>query len=298
MANYRDAKGKGDMSLLTEKYPKSKLTAEIYWQSGADAYNQKQYKQALDYFRKLVGEFPEAQQVGQAYYYMGESYFNLEQYKDAATTYKNFTANFPDNPNRVQALFRLGVSYFQTEDYGNAVIAFHDTVEADPNGPMARDAMANIPLCYKKMNQPAQAISAYEQFLQRFPNDPQRNKIFLDIGGLNEANKNYEAAVKSYEMIPAESDESFGATVAKAKLYRLMKLPNKELDAYEQLRAKTPLSNETRLSGLVTLAELYQEAGKVDSAIAVYEDIAKNSVNPEWKQAALDRARILRSESK
>ncbi len=298
MAHYREAKGKGDMASLTEKYPNSKLTADIYWQAGADAFNQKQYKQALEYFRKLVGEFPEAQQVGQAYYYMGESYFNLEQYKDAVTTYKNFTANFPQNPNRVQALFRLGVSYFQTEDYGNAVIAFHDAVEADPNGALARDAMANIPLCYKKMNQPSQAISAYEQFLQRFPNDPQRNKMFLDIGGLNEAAKSYDAAVKSYEMIPADSEESFGATVAEAKLYRVMKMPNKELEAYEQLRAKRPLSNETRLSGLVTLAELYQESGKVDSAIAVYEDIAKNSVNPEWKQAAVDRARILRSESK
>jgi hypothetical protein len=49
---------------------------------------------------------------------------------------------------------------------------------------------------------------------------------------------------------------------------------------------------------MVTLAEIYQEMGKVDDSIAVYEDIAKNTKNPEWKQAAIERAKVLRAEGK
>ncbi len=298
MAHYRDAKGKGDMALLTDKFPKSKLTADIYWQSGADAFNAKQYKQALEFFRKLVGDFPDAQQVGQAYYYMAESHFALEEYANAVTAYKNFVLNFPEHPSRIQALFRLGVSHFQTQNYREAVIAFNDTLEADPNGGLARDALVNIPLCYKKMGQPAQAISAHERFLQRYGNDPQRNKVLLEMGALYEEMKNYEAAVKSFEAIPENSDESFDALVGLGRLYRLMKLPNQELLVYEKLRGKGPKSNEVRLTGMVTLAEMYQEMGKVDDSISVYEDIAANSANPDWKQAALDRAKTLRSEVK
>lgn len=298
MAHYRQGKDNVDLALLTEKFPKSKLTADIYWQLGGEAFNQKQYKQALDYFRKLVGEFPEAEHVAKAYYYMAECQFNLEDYPAAASAYKNFTLNFPEDANRIQSLFRLGVSYFQSQNFREAVIAFNDVLEADPNGGLARDALVNIPICYKKMGQPSQALAAYERFLQRFPNDAQQNKLVLQIAELCEEMKNYEAALQHYQKIPENAPESFDALLGQGRLYRLMKQPNQEVMVYEKLRAKGPRSHETRLTGLVTLAELYQELGKIDDSIAVYEDIAKNSANPEWKQAAIERARTLRADVK
>ena len=298
MARYRQGHGKTDLAELTEKFPKSKLTADIYWQLGADAFNEKHYKQGLDYFRKLVGEFPEAQQAAQAYYYMAESYFNLEEYPKAVTAYKNYILNFPKAPNRVQSLFRLGVSHFQTQNFNEAVIAFNDAVEAEPNGGLARDAMLNIPLSYKKMGQPNQALGAYERFLLRFPSDSQGTKIRLQMAQLYEEQKDYEAALKYYDQVPDEAPESFDAALAQGRIYHLLKQPTKELGAYEKLRSKSPKNNDVRLTGLVTLAELYQEMGKLDHAIAIYDDIAKNAVNPDWKQAAVDRAKALRGESK
>ena len=59
-----------------------------------------------------------------------------------------------------------------------------------------------------------------------------------------------------------------------------------------------PYRTAITVTGLVTLAEMYQEMGKVDDSISVYEDIAANSSNPDWKQAAIDRAKTLRSEVK
>jgi TolA-binding protein len=296
MAHYKEGKAKGDLLALTEKYPKSKLNADIYWQMGAEAFNANQYKQALQYFQRLVGEFPEAKQVEQAYYYMAESYFNLEEYKKAVTAYKNYVLNFPKTSNRIQALFRLGVSHFQTENYGEAVIAFNDTLEADPNGGLAKDAMVNIPLCYRKMGQNNQALGAYDRILQRYPEIEQRNKILVQMGELHEEEKDYESALKRYKMIPESAGESFDSLLAQGRIYRLIKLPNQGLQTYEKLRAKRPANNEVRLTGMVTLAEIYQEMGKLEASISVYEDIAANATNPEWKQAAIERAKILRSE--
>ncbi|MFN0118216.1 MAG: tetratricopeptide repeat protein [Elusimicrobiota bacterium] len=297
MAHFREGKNKGDMGLLTEKYPQSKLTADIYWQMGGDAYNNKDYKQALDYFRKLVGEFPEAQYTQQAYYYMAESYFNLENYPSAVTAYRNYLLNFPDSPSRVESLFRMGVSHFQTQNYSEAVVAFNDALEANPTGPLSRDALVNIPLCYKKLGQYSQTISSYERFLQSFPKDPQRNKVLVDMGDQAMELKEYEQALKYYKMVSEGTEESYSSYLAQGRAYRLMKQPNQEISVYELLRTKAPASNEIRLTGLVTLAELYQEMGKVDKSIAVYDDISKNANNPDWKQAAIDRAKALRSEA-
>jgi tol-pal system protein YbgF len=298
MAHYRQGKMKGDLMALTEKFPTSKLTADIYWQLGADAFNEKQYKQALQYFQKLVGEFPEAQQVAQAYFYMAECHFNLQEFPKAVTAYKNYVLNFPKAPNRIQALFRLGVSHFQAQNFNEAVIAFNDALEADPNGPLSRDAMINIPLCYKKLNQPNEALNSYERILTRFPDDQQKNKIRYQMGELNEEIKEYEAALKHYQQIPDGAPEIFDSLVAQGRVYRLLKLPNKELAAYEKLRNMAPGGNDVRITGMVTLAEIYQEMGKVDDSIAVYEDIAKNTKNPEWKQAAIERAKVLRAEGR
>jgi len=298
MAHYRQGKGPNDLVAFTKAFPKSKLTADIYWQVGADAYNKKDYKMALDFFRKLVGEFPEAQQISQAFYYMGVSYFNLQDYPNAVTTFKNLLTNFPKHPNRVESLFKLGVSYFQTQDFGNAVIAFNDVLEADPNGPLARDAMSNIPLCYKRMNQNSQALAAHRRFLERFPNDPQRDKVLLQIGSLSEETSDYDAALKYYQMIPDGSEASFQSLVSQARVYHMTKMPNQELASYEKLRAKKPRSNEVRLTGLISLAELYQSMGQIDDSIAVYDDIAVNSQNPDWKRAAIERARALKAEAR
>jgi tetratricopeptide (TPR) repeat protein len=298
MAHYRQGKQKGDLMALTEKFPNSKLTADIYWQLGADAFNEKQYKQALQYFQKLVGEFPEAQQVAQAYFYMAECHFNLQEFPKAVTAYKNYVLNFPKAPNRVQALFRLGVSHFQAANYTEAVIAFNDALEAEPNGGLSRDALVNIPLCYKKLGQSTEALNAYDRLLTRFPDDPQKNKIRFQMGELNEELKEYEVALKHYQQIPENAEEIFDSLVAQGRVYRLLKLPNKELAVYEKLRGMGPVGNDIRITGMVTLAEIYQELGKVDESISVYEDIARNAKNPEWKQAAVDRARILRAETK
>ena len=47
----------------------------------------------------------------------------------------------------------------------------------------------------------------------------------------------------------------------------------------------------------LSLAEIYQEMGQMEDSISVYEDIAANASNPDWKQAAIERAKILRSET-
>jgi tetratricopeptide (TPR) repeat protein len=148
------------------------------------------------------------------------------------------------------------------------------------------------------MGQNSQALAAHERFLQRFPQDPDRNKVLIQMGEINEELKDYEAAMKNYKSVPDNVEESFGSLLAQARLSKIMKQPNQELALYEKLRSKGPRNNEIRLTGMVTLAELYQELGKVEDSIAVYDDIAANSTNPEWKQAAVDRAKTLKAEAK
>jgi len=263
---------------------------------GADAYNAENYPKALEHFQKLVGDFPEAEQVSKAYFYMAESHFNLEQHGNAVTAYKNFLINFPKDPNRMTALFRLGVSQFQAEKFGESVIAFNNVLEADPESSLARDALLNIAVSYKRMGQPNQAIESYERLLVRFPDDPDRYTALLSMGSLHEEIKNYEAALKNYQAVADSAPESMDALAAQGRIYSLLKLPNQQIAVYERLRNKSPRRHAVRLSGMVNLAELYQDLGKIHESISVYEDIADNTENPDWQHVARNRAQALRSE--
>jgi len=81
--------------------PEEQLTADIYWQLGAEAFNDKQYKQGW-ITSASSSENSRGPAVAQGYFYMAECYFNLEDYANAAPAYKNFTLNFPQDANKIQ----------------------------------------------------------------------------------------------------------------------------------------------------------------------------------------------------
>ena len=82
---------------LVAQFPKSKFTADIYWELGAEAYNRKEYDRALDYFERLILDFPNSTQAMQAFYYKADSYFLKGDYAPAINTFKNFIANYPQD---------------------------------------------------------------------------------------------------------------------------------------------------------------------------------------------------------
>lgn len=294
MAYYKQGKTGDDLKALVAQFPQSKFTADIYWELGAEAYNRKDYDRALDYFQRLILDFPNSTQALQAYYYKADASFLKGDYASAVTNFKNFIVNYPQDALAKDSRFKLAVSYFSLKNYPEAAIAFSDFIEAHPGDPKARDAAINIPVCYAKAGQPYQGIEAYANFLRRYPTDSQVPATHLQMGQLYEEAEDYVKAVEAYKKVPGDQIEIFESLFAQARCYKKLKAPAQEKAAYDALRRLTPRDNKFRLAGLVLLAEELELEGARDQAVAVYQDIASNSTNPEWRQVAQDKIRELK----
>jgi TolA-binding protein len=297
MAYYKQGKSAGDMKELVAQFPRSKFTADIYWELGAEAYNRKDYDRALEYFQRLILDFPDSTQAMQAFYYKADSYFLKADYPAAINTFKNFITNYPQDAMTKDSRFKLAVCFFSVKDYGQAAIAFSDFQEAHPSDPKSRDAALNIPVCYTKAGQPFQAIDAYGNFLRRYPNDEKTSYVYMQIGQLYEEAEDFLKAVESYKKIQSNEADIFEATFNSARCYEKLKAPTEQKKSYETLRRLSPKDNTFRLAGLALLGEIYEKEGDTANAIAIYTDIASFSANAEWRSIAQQKVKDLRASS-
>ena len=294
MAYYKLGKTPAELKNLAAQFPKSKFTADIYWEQGADAYNNKEYDKALDFFQRLILDFPDSSQALQAYYYKADSYFLKGDFAAAAVNFKNFIVNYPQDPLANDGRFKVAVAYFSLKDYLQSAVAFNDYVQAYPNDPKAKDASLNIPLCYSKVGQKHQAIDAYETYLRRYPQDEKTGFIQMQIGQAYEDLEDYSKAVETYKKNGVDKPESFEALFAMGRCYKKLKAPAEERKAYETLRGLDPKDNKFRMAGMVALGEIYEQSGSPQDAAGVYQDIASYSADPDWRAAAQEKLKALK----
>jgi len=298
MSYYRQGKSVEELGKLIEQFPKSRFAADTYWKLGAEAFNRKNYPLAQRYFQKLILDFPESTSSAQAFYYQAECYYLQGKYGEAVNAYENFVLNFPEERLRSQAMFRGAVCYFNMGEFEKSVLAFKEFSLLYPEDPLAKDAALNIALCYKKSQKLRESIETYENFVSTYPEDEKIGFVFLQIGSLCEVLEDYGKAVESYERVPEGKVEKSEAKFYTARCFEKLKMPEKEKETYEGLVNFVPKSDDYRVAGLMRLAEIYEAEGQPDKCLSIYGDIAKNTKNPEWANAAKERIEVLKSGTK
>lgn len=164
MSYVQVGKTEAELEQLTQGQAKSQVLADLYWEKGAKAYNDKDYAAALGYFEKILIDFPASSLAAQAAFYRAESFYLQEKYSEAASSYKNFLAQFPNDDQAPTSLFRLGVSLFNMNRFDEAAVTFETLVQKYPNDPLAENAAQNIPLAYAKVGKTVDSEKAYEAF--------------------------------------------------------------------------------------------------------------------------------------
>ncbi|MFH1259078.1 MAG: tetratricopeptide repeat protein [Elusimicrobiota bacterium] len=289
MCYYRQGREKGDLLGLVEKFPQSQFSADVYWEYGAEAFNDKNYSKALEYMNKLLLNFPESERAEKALFYQAESYYCLKDYPPAVMKYKNYIQNFPKTALTGKAQFQIGVCYFEAADYVQSAIAFSKFIEAYPESPLVRDALLNIPLCYRKDRQPLQAVQSYLNFIQRYPKDEKVPFLLIQVGTIYEEQEDYLKAVENYQKISADKPERWEALLAIGRCYQKIKAEDKMENVLKELSQKASLNNKYRLAGLFLLAELYEKNGTVNKSIELYRDIVQHSEDKNWTGLAQEK---------
>ena len=271
--------GKTDAELekLTQGQAKSQVLADLYWEKGAKAYNEKKFDEALGYFEKLMIEFPASSLAAQAAYYRGESLYLLERYEEASSAYRNFLSQYPNDEQASTAMFRLGVALFNLSRFDEAAMTFETFVERYPDDPLATNASENIALAYAKVGRSDEAGRAYQALLSRETDPVKRAPVLLQLAQVREREGKALEAIDLYEKVSSGVPEYAQAMYAVGEIYSRAGQVELEVKAYERLMSFQPADDPFRIAALGRLAELYISQGLAQKAVTVYEDVARNS---------------------
>ncbi|MBC7863611.1 MAG: tetratricopeptide repeat protein [Bacteroidia bacterium] len=133
-----------------------------------------------------------------------------------------------------------------------------------------------------------EAASAYEKLIQQFPN---KSDYYRELAKEYVYAENYQKAIKTYDNMGQKFGKTAEVYLAKIKLLRQLK---KNADAENELK-KLIEEYPTESNYYTYLAELYQESGQKEKAMAVYEKLLK--IDPKNPYVHLALADYYRSQT-
>ena len=180
---------------VNEGYGKSqdalKSVAGKLFNEGNNFYRRRDYNNALDYYKKVVGI---DDTFYQAHYQMGTVETRLKNTSGAISAYAKAVESKPDFH---QGWYGLGIAKRSNGDDRGALAAFQKAIDVNPGYAKAYCAMGDI---YYKTNQFSKAKSSCQQAIQV---DGSYSKPYITLATINIDNKEYEQAIANLELATA-----------------------------------------------------------------------------------------------
>lgn len=109
----------------------SKNPADIYFQLGKESYNEKNYEESLEFFKKSIEL---NQDYYQAYHNLAQVYYRLGDVNNAILNLNNA---IKINQEYIQGYYSLALVYYEQKEFDESIINLKKVIEYEPNNPNA-----------------------------------------------------------------------------------------------------------------------------------------------------------------
>lgn len=131
---------------------------QLAW-DGMDAYEDGDYKDAIEYFQKLKDFYPFSKYAILAELKIADSHYHLEQYEEAIFAYSEFEKLHPRNEAIPYVIYQIGLCYFVQIDTidrdqtpaAMALSTFQRLNKQFPDNQYARSGAEHLTRCYKSL---------------------------------------------------------------------------------------------------------------------------------------------------
>jgi tetratricopeptide (TPR) repeat protein len=146
-------------------------------------YNQKNYEQAVGYYRSFEHDYSTDTRVAQAMFQEGQALSKMEHYSDAVDIWNKLGDKFPDDPLTEKAHFQAARTLFDLGNTTAAVKAYQTFIVKHPNSTHMKEARLQLAHAYYNAGDYKDAIPKYQEFLALYPNAEEAASVqdFLQI---------------------------------------------------------------------------------------------------------------------
>jgi outer membrane protein assembly factor BamD len=126
---------------------------------GMDAYQEGNYKEAIEHFEKLKDFYPFSKYASLAELKIADAHYHLDQYEEAIFAYEEFASLHPRNEAIPYVIYQIGMCYYNQlsttdrdqEPAAKALDIFTRLQKQYPADTYAKKAREHIKKCYKSM---------------------------------------------------------------------------------------------------------------------------------------------------
>jgi TolA-binding protein len=278
---------------LIEKYPNSGFAADAQFQIASGLYEEARYEESAEEFRRVVSRYPSYDAVDRAQFLIGEAWSQAGNVDQSIQAYQQFLMFFPESELRTTVQFRLGLQLFEREDYMDAAVKFTAVVDQGDNEELRPAALFNLATAQQLLGDTAGSRASLERYRENYPTDERELEIALQLGNLNEAEGDWEAAITEYERA---LNTGVGEEAMAEVLYRVGQCREylTDLDgaliAYKRAMSNGPSRDPYRLSAVARSAAIYEDQEDYAGALDAYRDLIRNSSDEELVAVAQTRA--------
>jgi len=222
-----------DLTVLTSN------SAQIIWDAGQKALEDKAYEPARRYFRRIIDGFPQSDLLPGARLGVGDAYFQEggeANYILVVAAYREFLTFYPSNPRADYAQFQVGESYFRQRNPPDrdqtatreALDEFDRLLELYPASQYAEKARERVVTCrqslaessyrighfYQRTREACRAaVSRYEEILDKYPDYQKLDEVLYHLTEcLLAQNRAAEALPRIQEMLDEFPDSPLAAS--------------------------------------------------------------------------------------
>jgi len=252
---------------------------KITFMRGVQLFNANRYEEAMENFRKSLGNNYNSKLTAEAKFWTGETYYRLGEYHKAIDYYDNFmvTPGANDLPMYPMAKYNLGYAYFMLKYYDNAVIEFQQFNGRNISGgkEFQTDAILRMGDCYFITKNYEDAIDYYEKAIVRNSTDSDYAiyQMALSEGALGNSDKKITALRKLINSYPssAYTDDAYFET---ANTYLLMNDNRNALSWFDNLISKFPNSSYV-MESMQKKGMVYYNENQYDQALASLKKVVE-----------------------
>lgn len=280
------------ISKLTTLSPKLEQAKEqALFQLGVEAFNNRNYPQAIERFNQSLKIYSQKSFSSQAYLWIGEAYYrtgDINNARKSLTTFLNSKQGKTFDQLQ-KAYYTLGYTYFEAKEYNAARPYFLTFLEIDgiENSKLYADILNRLGDCYFYNRDFTTAHNYYDKVPVR---SPVADYALYQKGFILGLQKNYSSKIKALNTLTAQyphSDFHDDAMYEIGRTYLLQDKNTEAIEAYRRLQKRHSKSQLTRRASL-EIGMIYANMQQTDDAIRAYKQVIEKYPASEETRVALE----------
>ncbi len=269
--NYNEAIQKFDLSLKYPDFNRTILAQTLYWQAES-YYRNENYQKAFDTYNQFLvssGAFglPE---YNLAHYNQGYTCFKQKKYDDAIVWFRKYTDITKNEKNQFvgDAFNRIGDSYFIQRKYWTAIEYYDKSIAKNTLDVDYATFQRGFSLGL--VDRPQKEIETLQKLVSTYPQSNYIDDAIFEIAESNQNLKNYNEAIKYYQIIEkdyAGSSYHVKALVQLGLIYFNQDKVDSSSIYYKRVVEEYPGTTEAK-NALVGIKNIYVDKGDVDAYFA------------------------------